>query len=158
MPSLDVVDQLIDQLGRTWQELRDAIVKTPAEEWRQGATDYLIPARLAYHVLFVADMYATPMGYEEYKPHRRYKIDWEGPAEAMPNREDLFTMINETEVNVKQWLLDLGDEGLLEEETQYPWTGERKLGRVLYLLRHNQWHIGELNAILRARGIEQVEW
>ncbi len=67
-------------------------------------------------------------------------------------------MINETEVTVKQWPLDFGDEGLLERESQYAWTGERKLGRALYLLRHNPWPIGELNAVLRARGLEAVAW
>ena len=169
MSDLTIVDELIDQFGRTWQELRDALTKTPAPEWRRanpgggdavpGAeTDYLIPARLAYHILRTTDMYATHMGYEEYKPHRKYTLDWEGPVDALPDREEVFTFVNECEVQVKEWLLDLGDEGLLEEEDKYPWTGERKLGRALYLLRHNQWHIAEINTLLRLRGLEPGEW
>jgi hypothetical protein len=159
MADQEIVSALIDQFERSWQELRDALVKTPAEEWIKGTPDYLAPARLAYHILFTSDMYATPMGYEEYKPHRKYKLDWENtPADQLPSREELFTHINETEVTVKEWLLSLGDEGILEPESQYPWTGQLRLGRALYLLRHNQWHIGELNAVLRARGFEQIEW
>jgi hypothetical protein len=157
--SQEIIESLIDQFGRTWQELRNAVMKTSSEEWRRGTDDYLIPARLAYHILFTADMYATHMGYEEYKPHRKYKLDWENaPVDELPSREALFTLVNETEVTVKQWLIDLGDEGLLRDEDKYPWTGERILDRALYALRHNQWHIGELNAILRARDLEPVEW
>jgi hypothetical protein len=165
MSDLTMVDELIDQFGRTWQELRDALVKTPASEWRRadavsGAeTDYLVPARLAYHILRTTDMYATHMGYEEYKPHRKYTLDnWEGPVEALPEREEVFTFVNECEVQVKEWLLDLSEEGLMEEEEKYPWTGAHKLGRALYLLRHNQWHIAEINTLLRLRGLEPGDW
>jgi hypothetical protein len=158
MATLDVVDELLDQFGRTWQELRDAIIKTPSEEWRRGETDYLVPARLAYHIVRTADIYATHRGYEENKPHRRYKLDWEGPVEALPERDEIFTFANECEAMIREWLISLGDGGLMEEETQYPWTGERKLGRALYLLRHSQWHIAEINTLLRARGLEPGIW
>jgi hypothetical protein len=158
MPRLEIVDQLVDHFGRTWQELRGAILKTPAEEWLLGTTDYLIPARLAYHIVFSADLYAIQMGYEEYKPHRKYMLDWECASEDLPSREDLFGFINETEATVKQWLIDLGDEGLLEAETQYRWTGKLRLGRALYALRHNQWHIAEINTILRERGLDPGDW
>ena len=159
MPNQEIVSAVVDQFERSWQELRDALVKTPAEEWTKGTPSYLVPARLGYHILFTAETDATHMGYEEYKPHRKVKLDWEdAPSADLPSREELFTRVNETEVTVKEWLLALGDEGLLDPERQYPWTGELRLGRALYLLRHNQWHIGELNAILRARGLEQIEW
>ncbi|MBN1250225.1 MAG: DinB family protein [Anaerolineae bacterium] len=159
MPNHEITSALIDQFERSWQELRDALVKTPAEEWRTGEPDYLVPARLAYHIVFTADIYATHWSYEAYKPRRKYKLDWEdAPVNQLPSREALFTSVNETEVTVKEWLLSLGDDGLLDPERQYPWTGETRLGRALYLLRHNQWHIGELNAILRARGLKQIEW
>lgn len=159
MSTYEITEELIDQFGRTWRELRDAVTKTPADEWRKGDTDYLIPARLAYHIVYSADSYATHRGYKEHRPYRRFKLNWEAATpDELPSREQLFTYINETEVAVKEWLLGLGDEGLLEEQVDYEWTGERRLGRALYLLRHNQWHIGELNALLCTRGLEPVEW
>ena len=159
MANSETISALIDQFARSWQELRDAVAKTPDNEWRHGSPDYLTPARLAYHILFTADMYATHMGYEEYKPHRRYKLDCEDtPSDQLPSREEILTSIDEMEVEAKVWLLSLGDEGLMAPESQYPWTGHIRLGRALYLLRHNQWHIGEINAIMRARGYEQVTW
>lgn len=154
-----ITDALIEQFARSWRELRDAVAKFPADEWRQGPIDYLVPARLAYHIIATADMYATSMGYEAYKPHRAYKLDWEAaPVEDLPAREAFLSLIDETEGTVKAWLLEMGDEGLLQAQTDYAWTGEQVLGRALYTLRHSQWHIGELNAILRSRGFDQVEW
>lgn len=59
MATLEIADELLDQFGRTWQQLRDAIIKTPVQEWGRGNADYLVPARLAYHILRTADIYAT---------------------------------------------------------------------------------------------------
>jgi len=153
-----ITDAVLGQVGRSWQELRRAVEATPPDDWIEGSPDYLRPARLAYHILFTADMYATHMGYEEYRPHRTYKIDWEGPVDALPAKAVLLQWLAQTEMAVRDWLISLGDQGLLSPETQYPWTGATKLDRALYLLRHNMWHIGELNAILRSRGCAQVEW
>jgi hypothetical protein len=150
---------LIDHFNRTWEELKQAVKKTPAIEWVKGKSDYLIPARLAYHILFVTDMYTTDMGYEEYKPHRKYKLDWEAtPADQLPTQEEIINLIDETAQTAVQWLNDLGEAGLLQEEKQYPWTGTCKLGRVIYTLRHNQWHIAEMNTLLRERGLESGDW
>lgn len=157
--STAITSEVLEQFRRTWVELRDIIHKMPDEEWCKGTVNYMIPTRLSYHIIFTADMYATHMGYEECKPHRKYKLDWEGtPAEDLPDREQALTFIDGIEATVRQWLLDLGDEGLMQPEDKYPWTGSLVLGRALYALRHNQWHIGELNALLRERGYEQAEW
>jgi len=154
-----ITETLIEQFSRTWKELKQAVQKTPAEQWVKGNSNYLKPARLAYHILFVADMYATHMGYEEYKPHRKYKLDWEGtPASQLPTQAQTLILIDETADTVSQWLHNLGDAGLLMEETQYPWTGKAKLGRAIYTLRHNQWHIAEINTLLRERGLEPGDW
>jgi hypothetical protein len=50
------------------------------------------------------------------------------------------------------------DEEILAPETAFPWTGEARLGRALYLLRHHHSHLGELNAELRHRGLPRAEW
>ncbi len=154
-----ITETLIEQFSRTWKELKQAVQKTPVEQWILGSSNYLKPARLAYHIVFVADMYATHMGYEEYKPHRKYKLDWEStPVEQLPKQAQMMTVIEETALSVTQWLTDLGDAGLLEKEVDYPWTGQNKLGRAIYTLRHNQWHIAEINTLLRERGLEPGDW
>jgi hypothetical protein len=104
-------------------------------------------------------MYSTHLSYEEYKKDRNYKLDWEAAIpDELPSREETLAFIDRTEVRIEDWLRDLGDEGLMELEEQYGWTGDRILGRALYVLRHNQHHIGGINAELRHRGLERGEW
>lgn len=158
MPAI-ITDELIGQYLRMWRSLREAIANTPQGEWQTGSDDYAIPARLAYHVLHAADLYSTTMGYEEYKPHRGYKLDWErtNPAD-LPAREAMMACVDTTEGKVKAWLEHLCDEGLLKEQSDYHWTGKTALGRAIYVLQHCQVHIGEINAELRRRGIEGGRW
>ncbi len=154
-----ITANLINFMQHVWVELKQVIQRTPAEQWILGSSDYLIPARLAYHIVFAADLYASHMGYEEYKPYRKYKMDWEAaPAEQLPTQDQIMTFIDETAQTVTQWLTDLGDAGLLEAETDYPWTGTVKLGRAIFIKSHCQWHIAEMFTILRERGIDPGDW
>ncbi len=154
-----ITEDLIEQFKRTWRTLREIVEKTPEAEWKAGSDNYLIPARLTYHILFTADLYATPMSYEEYKPHRTYKLNWEtAKPEELPSREMMMVYIGNTEKKVNGWIQELGSEGLLKEQDDYDWTGKTPLGRALYILRHNQNHIGEINAELRRRGLEGGKW
>ena len=149
---------MIEHINHTWKELKQVISATLVEQWILGNSDYLIPARLAYHIVLTADMYATHMGYEEYKPHRKYKLDWEAtPAEQLPSQAEMMMFINETAQTVTQWLTDLGDNGLLKDEDKYPWTGI-KLGRAIFISSHTQWHIAEMFTLLRERGIDPGDW
>ena len=150
---------MIEHINHTWEELKQVIHATPAEQWILGNSDYLIPARLAYHIVFAADMYATHMGYEEYKPHRKYKLDWEAtPADLLPSQVEMMTFIDETAQTVTQWLTNLGDDGLMKDEVDYPWTGKIKLGRAIFIKSHTQWHIAEMFTLLRERGIDPGDW
>jgi hypothetical protein len=52
----------------------------------------------------------------------------------------------------------MSDEDLLAPDPAFPGTGDAILGRALYLLRHHQAHLGEINADFRSRGLPRVEW
>jgi hypothetical protein len=86
-------------------------------------------------------------------------MDWEAtPADQLPDRRPVLQHIDKVEKAVADWLDGLCDEGLLSAETGYPWTGTRQLGRALYLLRHTQNHIGEVNSEPRRRGLRRGKW
>ena len=55
--TLSITDELVDQFHHTLEQLRDIVGKFPDEEWRKGTIDYMIPARLAYHLLFYGYRY-----------------------------------------------------------------------------------------------------
>lgn len=159
--STTITDEVLEQFNRTLAEFRDVVRKMPDEAWCEGTTNYLVPARLAYHILYYANLYVSDAHYTAYCPESQYEIemDWdETPPEELPSREEVLTYIDQTEAAVKQWLLNLGDEGLVTPEDKYPWTSSLPLGRAIYGMRHILWHVGELNALLRERGGEQGAW
>ena len=59
---------------------------------------------------------------------------------------------------VATWLATLDDAALLKETSPGDWRGNCLLDLAMYLLRHSQHHLGELNAELRRRGIERPKW
>jgi len=53
---------------------------------------------------------------------------------------------------VGQLLAKLDDAALLEPETVHPWTGQTRMGKMIYELRHIQHHLGEISGELKRRG------
>ncbi len=47
---------------------------------------------------------------------------------------------------------------LLEPEKLHPWTGQTRMCKMLYVLRHTQHHLGEVTAELSRRGIKAAAW
>jgi hypothetical protein len=136
----------------------EAMEKIPEQHWRSGEIDYLIPARLVYHVLETADFYSS-VSPKEFPWGKRFGVDcFDSPPESLPSRDEAQKYHEEVRRKVREWILGLGNSGLLEEETEFPWTGSVVLGRVLYVLGHYRQHFGELNAELRRRGLPRVEW
>jgi hypothetical protein len=154
-----LVDTLTEQFRRHWDTVLSACDVVPQDHWKSGDIDYLIPVRQIYHIVFSADCYVNDVTYEEYKPHRRYKIDWEGGAlDELPDQDHMKSEADFQRDKLNTWLAGKGDSGLLAQEECYPWTGSTRLDRMLYLLRHGQWHIGELNSELRRRGLQRAKW
>jgi hypothetical protein len=48
------------------------------------------------------------------------------------------------------------DDDLLAPESQHPWTGQVYLGKLLYVMRHTQQHIGDINRVLRLNGCDAL--
>ena len=155
----EVVSELKEQFGRQWKTIRDLVDKVPDDQWRAGEIGHLVPARLVYHILVGTEVYARSCSYEEYTARRRFTTDWQvAPAGELPDRQTTLRHVDVMEGAVVEWLEALGDEGLLTKEDGFSWTGSKKLARALYLLRHTQNHIGEVNSELRRRGLPRGKW
>ena len=59
---------------------------------------------------------------------------------------------------VRQVLGAKSDEDLMAPEAIAPWTGQLYLGKLLYLMRHTQQHIGDMNRVLRLNGDDALDW
>jgi len=144
--------------ARTWEMYRSAINDIPEEDWRTGDIDYLIPARLVYHVVEAAEFLsgATPEGFAW---GHRFGADWEGATpEQLPTREQALTYLDEVQARVDTWLRGMKDSHFLSPDPEYLWKDSSFLDRALYLLQHNRQHVGELNAELRHRGLPRTKW
>jgi hypothetical protein len=51
----------------------------------------------------------------------------------------------------------MSDEDLLAGHA-FPWTGATVLERMIYTLRHSMFHLGQIQAELRRRGMKGAEW
>ena len=155
----EIVAELKGQFRRQWKTLRDLIANIPDEQWMTGELVHLLPGRLVYHILAGTEVYARSTSYEEYKSHQVFALDWQvAPSEQLPSRQKTITYIEDMDKVVDGWLDSIGDEGLLSLNEGFEWTGSRKIGRAVYLLRHTQNHIGELNSELRRRGLNRGKW
>ena len=153
------VDELKDQFHRQWDMLHDLIAGLPEEQWKAGDVASLVPARLLYHILAGTEVYARSTTYEEYRSRQRFTLDWQvAPAAQLPNTADTLELLAAMREATDKWLESLGDEGLAATDEGFPWTGTRKIGRALYLLRHSQNHIGELNSELKRRNLPRGKW
>ena len=64
----------------------------------------------------------------------------------------------ETRVILEERLTEFDDETLLEPETVHPWSGQTRMDKTLYVLRHSQHHLGAVEAELSRRGIKAATW
>ena len=137
---------------------KDLIKQIPGEHWRTGDVDYLIPARIVYHVLEAADFYSNPTP-EGFVWGHSLGVDWEAATpEQLPTKEQTRAFLKETMSKVDDWLRGMSDSDLLSSQKAFRWTGKTVLGRAIYLLVHCRQHIGEINAELRRRGLPRAKW
>ncbi len=130
----------------------DGIRKIDDPHWKQGPDDYLIPARIAYHLLKSFEWLINVLPREEFLAFRKYKLDWLGPVEPMPGREEMLGDLDLLRQQVKIWLEEAG-----HLDPAGPEAGE-KVAKALYFLRHVQHHIGEYSIIAHLLHCETPEW
>lgn len=144
---------MVPELCKAYEDvlwmLEDGIRKTPDERWRSGADDYLIPARIAYHILKGMEFLTNELPSVEFLRTRRFKLDWLGAVDAMPDRADLLEDLAWVREKVMSWLPEAGMEGP---------EGTQPVQKALYYLRHAQHHLGEYGIIAHLLGYSEPQW
>lgn len=155
MGKKDVAEEFRQQFDRAWAMIRESISGFSEVDWISAGVDYLVPARIAYHLIQTVEYYIadTP---KEFAWGKRFGGDWEGMAkDRLPSREDMLSYLGEIENRMSEWL---GDRDLQEENELFPHTGKTLLGHALYVLRHTMDHHGQMNYILYQSGRKKVNW
>ena len=149
---------LADQFERMWMMLREAIGNCADEEWKRDAGNwFLIPSRLAYHIIETVDFYSRESP-EDMPWAERFGVDWETrEVEKLPDREPMLDYLEEIRGSLRGKLRSMSDEAILSGHP-FPWTGTTLLERMIYTLRHSMFHLGQIQAELRRRGLKGAEW
>ena len=146
---------VVRQFARSWQVFVEAVQSFTAEEWRTGDVDYLIPARLAYHILEAAEFYSSETSFDFPSGHR-FNCEWDGAkSDDLPSQEDILSYLADVSLQAETWLRGAD---LLTSDDDFPWAGGSVLDRAFYLLRHSHHHIGEMWSEIKRRGHALPDW
>jgi DinB family protein len=159
---MTVAQVVSGQFTGVWDMVRRAIDQIPHAQWRSGervaGKAPVIPARTVYHAIEAAEFYAeqTP---DTFPWGHRFGVDWEAATpDQLPTAAQARAYLDEVQSRVEAWLSGLDDAALLAPDNLFPWTGGTVLDRALYMLRHTQHHVGEINTELYRRGLPRVKW
>ncbi|MBN1935420.1 MAG: DinB family protein [Anaerolineae bacterium] len=110
------------------------------------------------HLLETVEFYLGNRN-EGFEWGHRFDLDWENAqANPIPSREAMRVYQKDVQAFALQVLGGKSDADLLVPESLHPWTGKTYLGKLLYLMRHTQQHIGDINRVLRMNGCDALEW
>lgn len=152
-----IAEAIGGQAQRTLAMLVDAVGLFPAAEWRRGDDPYLVPSRLAYHAVETIDYYFSDKP-EDFPWGTRFGAGWEkATPDQLPDQTQILVYVREVEAKLEVWLESLSDE-LARQATAFPHTGQSQLEFAIYMLRHTQHHVAELNLELHRRRLSSADW
>ncbi|MDP6361428.1 MAG: DinB family protein [Planctomycetota bacterium] len=157
MSASSISDSIVTQFRRSWDMLRDCVHRYPENEWKDSDIDFLRAPRLVVHAIEAAEFYCgeSPDGF---KWGHRFG-DWEGMSfDELPGQEQVLAYLDEIGEKFEGWARAMSDEDILGSNDAFPWTGERVLDRISYVMRHTHQHLGEMGAELRRKDLPRPKW
>jgi hypothetical protein len=156
--TVSLVSSVQDHFAREWAMLEEMIGNTPEDEWSRAGSDGSCPAHHVIHVVVGADVFVGDIPFDRWDPtafwaEARPGGPWNMAPGELWSKQVALQKLAEMRAIVDVRLAELDDEALLEPESVHPWTGQNRLGKMLYELRHIQHHLGEISGELRRRGI-----
>jgi hypothetical protein len=156
-----VSNALLAQFNRHWNMLEQAIEKYPQELWFVDEGDWTY-SYIIFHILETTKFYIAKSP-DEMEWGKRASIDWEKDskekiteAKSKITKEFLLEYMEELKEDTSNLLEKLSIEELDNKEG-FHWF-ESVLEKLLYLLRHNSVHLGELAKTLRDKNLERMIW
>jgi len=152
---------LMIQFKDKWNHLNQVIDKVPEEKFHEGEDNWRF-SWILFHIIETADFYSrnTP---DTIKWGHKAGFDWKKSSKEEIAEKRLAITKNllreyskEIEQRIEQFLSDVSDRDLLKKD-DFHWF-DSILGKLVYMLRHNAFHIGELARILRGWDGNKFKW
>jgi uncharacterized damage-inducible protein DinB len=129
-----------------WRTFRRIVEDFQETSWIDKGYSLTTPARLAFHIIQSSKYYMSdkqPIVYKSGKSVDTKSKDLQ--REELPSKEDILYIVDSMVETTGRWLNAIDLDG---ENIDYPWTGDSMGSVVLFLIRHSQHHLGEMNALL----------
>lgn len=157
-----LMSSIVNHWAREWAMLEELIGNIPEDEWFTAGSDGICPAHHIVHIVVGADVFVRDIPFDQWNPTAfwagaRPGGPWNMAPEELWSKELALQKLAEMRAIVDQRLDELDDEALCAPESVHLWTGQNRLGKMLYDLRHIQHHLGEISGELRRRGIKGFE-
>jgi uncharacterized damage-inducible protein DinB len=154
-----VRDSVLDHYRRQFVMLYDAMGRANKDAWSAPAPGAKALWQICAHTIETMDFYLSEIPAPEYPWNSRFGVDWEDTSPSrVPSVEEMRAYAQEIEAKYAATLQDKEDADYCGPESVAPWTGARYLGKLFYVIRHTQHHLGEMNARLRIAGLDTVPW
>jgi hypothetical protein len=139
-------ETLVSQYNHAWKMFYRMVTDFDKDSWVSTGCSYIVPARIAYHIIGGVDYYTENKAKVNLPSGKENSWNWEGaPVGDLPTQEDILELIHIYKSRTDAWIAG-GDFGA--ENKKFAWTGTNEMSVVVFLLRHMEYHIGELNLLL----------
>ncbi|HUT81013.1 MAG TPA: DinB family protein [Candidatus Bathyarchaeia archaeon] len=149
---------LLSQFASTWKMLRKAIENVPDEYWYTTNKEWTY-SYTAYHIIETQEFYLRndPEGMVWGKLLGGDIKNENIPAvEKYPSKIILIDYLEKIEQEITEYLKNISYEELVQKDG-FKWFSS-VFEKLLYLLRHNAHHLGELGRMLREWDCERMRW
>jgi hypothetical protein len=141
-----IKNEFIKQYAHTWRVFERLVKDFDAGAWLQTGRGAITPVRLSFHILQSVKYYLEDTSTIHFASGKSFENNWQtAKTDDLPSQNDILACIHEMRGKTEKWLSKVDYHA---ENNSFPWAGETKLGVVIFLLRHNLFHIGELSSLL----------
>ena len=151
-------DSLLSQFKSTWRMMDKALEEIDDERWLWGVNGWTY-ANTIYHLIITQEFYIRdkPEGMSWGDLYGDRELIGGSPSEYYPTREVLREYKEIIERKVEDYLCSMDDSALLGSDG-FSEHHPSILEKLLYLLRHNAHHIGELALLHRELELGRIKW
>lgn len=163
-----LVKALHAQFYRTYRMWKEELSKIPSRDWHKSTDDYLHPSRQVIHTLQAIDCYTSNKDAFRYnwkqffplcqEPINPFEREWIEKAINLPGKKESLELLEQWWQKFFAYLKTLNDQDLVKPNKLHRHTGHTLFEKLIYILRHTQHHLGEINTDLRLRNLNRVDW
>lgn len=138
--------EIMNQYSHFWRTYRKVCSDFDLKSWKESGFGITQPGRLALHILQSTIFYVEgkePLVLKDGSPVECHSAEMD--REALPDLENILFCLETVEKKTEDWINNMEFESRNEK---FPWTGETAFSVALFVLRHSQYHLGEMNAML----------